>query len=143
MNTPATSPRHLTLLKMALEYLGDQDSNFSRYAKRIKSQLALLQSRGRPLTTQDWVQMAKILSIEAISRDIGAKRIAKSIYPLVDGLGQYAPALTFIPAPFACNQLLSFTGTEVSPQIRRLLTEVILELQKLVSTAQPNPFQPQ
>lgn len=128
---------------MALEYLGDQDSNFSRYAKRIKSQVALLQSRGRPLTTQDWVQMAKILSIEAIGRDIGAERIAKSIYPLVDGLGQYAPALSFIPAPFACNQLLNFTGTEVSPQIRRLLTDVIFELQKLVAAGHQYPFQSQ
>ena len=126
---------------MALEYLGDQDSNFSRYAKRIKSQMALLQSHGRPLTTQDWVQMAKILSIEAISRDIGAQRIAKSIYPLVDGLGQYAPALSYIPAPFATNQLLSFTGTEVSPQIRRLLTDVIIELQKLVAAGHQYPFQ--
>ena len=125
---------HLILLKMALQYLAGRRSNYSRYAGRISSQLDLLQSTGQPVTTKDWVVMAKILSTEAISRDIGAERIAKSIYPLVDGLGQYANTLCYIPAPFACSQLLSFTGTSVSPQVRRLLIDVIIELQKLVKT---------
>jgi hypothetical protein len=122
----------LTLLKMALEYLADRPCGYACYAKRIKTQVALMQAGGQPITTADWVRMAKILSVEAISRDIGAQRIAKTIYPLVDGLGQYAVAATHIPAPFACNQLLSCTGTSVSPQVRRLLTAVIAELQKLV-----------
>jgi hypothetical protein len=91
-----------------------------------------MQQGGHPITMADWVRMAKILSMEAISRDIGAERIAKTIYPLVDGLGQYANTLCYIPAPFACNQLLSITCTSVSPQVRRLLTDVISELQKLV-----------
>ena len=126
------NPGQLTLLKMALEYLADRPCGYACYAKRIKSQLALLQAGGQPITAADWVRMAKILSVEAISRDIGAERIAKTIYPLVDGLGQHANTLCYIPAPFACNQLLSFTGTNVSPQVRRLLTDVIAELQKLV-----------
>ncbi|MDR8389989.1 hypothetical protein NC796_02485 [Aliifodinibius sp. S!AR15-10] len=122
----------LTLLKMALEYLADQPCGYGCYAKRIKSQVALMQAGGEPITMGDWVRMAKILSVEAISRDIGPARIAKTIYPLVDGLGQYAVAVSHIPAHLACNQLLSFTGTSVSPQVRRLLTDVIDELQKLV-----------
>ncbi len=133
---------HLTLLNMALEYLGDRSSDFSVYAKRITSQLTLLQSRGRPLTTGDWVGMAKILSMEAISRDIGAERIAKTVYPLVDGLGQYATTLSYIPAPFACQQLLSLSGTQVSPQVRRLMTDVIVQLQTLVKASRQAPFQP-
>ena len=128
------NPGQLTLLKMALEYLAGQPCGYACYAKRITSQLALMQQGGNPITMADWVRMAKILSVEAISRDIGAERIAKTIYPLVDGLGQHANTLCYIPAPFACNQLLSFTGTSVSPQVRRLLTDVIAELQKLVKT---------
>ncbi len=127
---------------MALAYLADRSSDFSVYATRITTQLALLQSRGRPLTTGDWVGMAKILSMEAISRNIGAERIAKSIYPLVDGLGQYATTLSYIPAPFACQQLLSLTGTQASPQVRRLMTDVIAELQQLVKANRSQPFQP-
>ena len=128
-------PNHIPLLKMALDYLGDHPQPYGRYAKRIKSQLALMQSYGRPITIQDWTRMAKLLSVEAISRDIGAERIAKTIYPLVDGLGQHANTLCYIPAPFACNQLLSFTSTTASPQVRRLLTDVIAELQKLVKSS--------
>jgi hypothetical protein len=135
MSTPAMNSGQLTLLKMALQYLAGRHSNYSRYAGRINSQLDLLQSTGQPVTTKDWVVMAKILSTEAISRDIGAQRIAKTIYPLVDGLGQYANTLCYIPAPFACNQLLSFTCTSVSPQVRRLLTDVISELQKLFKSS--------
>ncbi len=120
---------------MALEYLADQPCGYACYAKRITSQLALMQQGGNPITMADWVRMAKILSVEAISRDIGAERIAKTIYPLVDGLGQHANTLCYIPAPFACNQLLSFTSTSVSPQVRRLLTDVIAELQKLVKSS--------
>ena len=131
------NPDHITLLKMALEYLGDRPESYARYAKRIKSQLALLQSCGRPITINDWTRMAKLLSEEAISRDIGAERIAKTIYPLVDGLGQHATTLCYIPAPFACRQLLHFTGISVSTQIKTLLTEVIIELQKLVTSNGP------
>lgn len=134
-------PGQITLLKMALEYLGDSGSSFSRYAKRVKSQVSLLQSQGRPLGTAEWVQMAKILSVEAISRDIGAERIAKTVYPLVDGLGQYAVAVSHIPAPFATNQLLALTGSYVSPQLRRLLTDVIAELQKMVISSNKHSFQ--
>ena len=126
------NPGQLTLLKMALEFLADQPRGYACYAKRVTSQLALMQQGGQPITAADWAMMAKILSTEAISRDIGAERIAKTIYPLVDGLGQHATTLCYIPAHLACSQLLSFTGTSVSPQVRRLLTDVISELQKLV-----------
>jgi hypothetical protein len=128
---------YIPLLKMALEYLGDRPESYARYAKRIKSQLALLQSYGRPITISDWTRMAKLLSEEAISRDIGAERIAKTIYPLVDGLGQHARTLSYIPAPFACQQLLRLTDVNVSTQIRQLLTQVIIELQKLVTSQGP------
>ncbi|TYP93534.1 hypothetical protein LX73_1240 [Fodinibius salinus] len=128
------NPDHITLLKMALEYLGDRPESYARYAKRIKSQLALLQSCGRPITINDWTRMAKLLSEEAISRDIGAERIAKTIYPLVDGLGQHARTLAYIPAPFACQQLLRLTRINASTQIRQLLTQVIIQLQKLVTS---------
>ena len=128
------NPDHITLLKMALEYLGDQPKSYARYAKRIKSQLALMQSCRRPITINDWTRMAKLLSEEAISRDIGAERIAKTIYPLVDGLGQHARTLCYIPAPFACQQLLRLTGMRVSNQIKALLTEIIIELQELVTS---------
>ncbi|WP_440999799.1 hypothetical protein [Fodinibius sp. SL11] len=131
------NPNHIPLLKMALEYLGDHPQPYGRYAKRIKSQLALMQSYGRPITIQDWTRMAKLLSEEAISRDIGAERIAKTIYPLVDGLGQHATTLCYIPAHLACQQLLRFTGISVSNQIKALLTEVIIELQKLVTSNGP------
>ena len=131
------NPDHTTLLKMALEYLGDRPESYARYAKRIKSQLALLQSYGRPITMSDWTRMAKLLSEEAISRDIGAERIAKTIYPLVDGLGQHARTLCYIPAPFACQQLLRLTRVNASTQIRQLLTQVIIQLQKLAASNGP------
>ncbi|MDZ7659470.1 hypothetical protein [Fodinibius sp.] len=131
------NPDHITLLKMALEYLGDRPEPYGRYAKRIKSQLALMQSYGRPITISDWTRMAQLLSEEAISRDIGAERIAKTIYPLVDGLGQHANTLAYIPAPFACQQLLRLTGMNVSNQVKMLLTEVIIQLQKLVTSNGP------
>ncbi|MDZ7692059.1 MAG: hypothetical protein U5K69_13165 [Balneolaceae bacterium] len=130
-------PGHLTLLKMALEYLADRPCGYACYAKRIKGQLALMQAGGDPITAADWARMAKILSIEAISRDIGAKQIAKTVYPLVDGLGQYANGLTYIPAHLATTQLLRITGTNVSGQVKTLLTEVIIELQKLVTSNGP------
>ncbi|MEX2437773.1 MAG: hypothetical protein WD449_00805 [Candidatus Babeliales bacterium] len=125
-------PEQITLLKMALEYLGDQNGRLSDYAKRVQSQVVLLQSQGSQLHTDDWVKMAKILTVEAVSRDIGAERIAETIYPLVDGSGQYVKALAYIPAPFATNQLLQFTGVSLESDVKQLLTKVISQLQRMI-----------
>jgi hypothetical protein len=124
--------KQITLLKMALEYLGDQNGQAGTYAKRIKSQVELIQAGNDSITTNDWVKMAKVLSYEAIQRDIGAERIAETIYPLLDGSGQYLRGLSYIPASFATDKLLKFAGVSVSPEIKRLLIDVVSELQKMV-----------
>ena len=121
----------ITLLKMVLDYLGDQNSRLSTYSQRVASQISLLQGQGNSLQAGDWIQMAQILSVEALRRDIGARRIAESIYPLVDGSERLTP-LAYIPAPFATKQLLKFSGLTVSRQIEQLLQGVISELQTMI-----------
>ena len=123
----------LTLIKMALEYLSGQNGTPAEYARRVKGQIDLMHNSGEPPKTQDWVTMAKVLSSQALSRDIGPRRIADAIYPLImDANRQFMTPIAYIPAPYATNKLLSFTGIKVEPEIKTLLVGVIKELQGMV-----------
>jgi hypothetical protein len=136
MTQTGFSPQQIRLLKTALQYLAGQNGHLATYAQRLKEQVEIVQAEaGGTIPQAEWVRMAKILSIQAIDSDIGAKRIAERIYPLVDGSWQYANKLAYIPASFAVNQLLALANVEVSQQVRTLLTDVVKELQKMI--AQP------
>ena len=130
------SPEQMRLLKTALQYLAGQNGHLATYAQRVKEQVEIVQDEGGGRITQtEWARMAKILSIQAIDRDIGAKRIAERIYPLMDGSWQYANKLAYFPASIAVHQLLALANVQVSQQVRKLLTDVIKELQIMI--AQP------
>tara|TARA_R100001143_G_scaffold62665_2_gene66592 strand:- start:2343 stop:2756 length:414 start_codon:yes stop_codon:yes gene_type:complete len=131
----STSPRE-ELLKFALGYMVSKNHSVERYikyAKLIRSQVELIQKiENRPIAVSDWIQMAIELGRQALVREIGAKRIAESIYPLVDGSGQLKPYVSF-PAGPATNLLLGFTGTynSLTNRERRFLVQIISELQNL------------
>ncbi|MEX2352226.1 MAG: hypothetical protein WD529_07315, partial [Balneolaceae bacterium] len=94
--------------------------------------ISLMRKEGQLLKMADWVKMAKILSVEALRRDVGAKRIAESIYPLVDGSRQPVASLAYVSADFATSKLLQLTGVKVEPDIKKLLSQVIHELQLMI-----------
>lgn len=131
----SVSPRE-QLIKFALGYMLSKNKSVERYikyAKLITSQVELIEKiEKRPLTVGDWVHMAIELGRLALVKDIGAKRIAESIYPLVDGSGQLKRYVG-IPAGPATNFLLGLTGTYnmLSNQERNLLVKIIGELQSL------------
>lgn len=125
------------LLKMAITYMAKRDKSAGRYleyAERIRNQVAIIEAQeGRALQTSDWMGMAKTLGMQALQQDIGARQIAESIYPLLDGsrhkLAQYAN----LPAGSATNLLLWATGMshKIDPQVKDLLIQTIGELQNM------------
>lgn len=124
------------LINMALGYLVSRNKSSERYVKYvklIKSQIGLIRKvEGRSLSINDWVLMAIELGRQALVRDIGAKRIAESIYPLVDGSGQLDKFAKY-PSWLATNLLLSLTKSDdmISQMEKRFLAQVINELQNL------------
>lgn len=121
-----------TLLDMALDYMSRQNGSLAVHATRLEGQISLMRKEGQLLKMADWVKMAKILSVEALRRDVGAKRIAESIYPLVDGSRQPVASLAYVSADFATTKLLQLTGVKVEPDIKKLLIQVIHELQTMM-----------
>lgn len=107
---------------------------YIKYAKLIKSQIEIIEEvDNRSLAVSDWINMAIELGRQALVRDIGAKRIAESIYPLVDGSGQLERYVK-IPAGPATHFLLGLTGTYdmLSDQERNFLVKIIGELQSMI-----------
>lgn len=118
---------------MALEYVSGQKGTPAEYARRVKGQIDLMHQSGEPLDTRDWVTMAKVLSSQALSRDIGTRRIAEAIYPLImDANRQFMTPIAYIPAPYATGKLLNFAGINADPEIKTLLTGVVKQLQAMI-----------
>ncbi|MAO65685.1 MAG: hypothetical protein CL666_11865 [Balneola sp.] len=108
-------------------------SRYINYIRTIQNQIQIIEKmENRSLNVGDWIKMAIELGRQALKRDIGPKRIAESIYPLVDGSGQFS-SYAKISAGAATHLLLIWTGTirSIRPEERVLLVDVIAELQKL------------
>jgi hypothetical protein len=127
---------YMNLIQSALDFINVDSPSTSRYiayARAVQNQIQIIEKmEKRSLTIADWVQMAIELGRRALERDIGAKRIAESIYPLVDGSGQFS-SYAKLSASAATHLLLIWTGTirSIRPEERTLLIDVIAELQKL------------
>jgi hypothetical protein len=131
------------LIQAALDFMAIDSPSAARYityVRAIQSQIGIIQGiENRPLTAKDWISIAIELGRRALERDIGAKRIAESIYPLVDGSGQFSN-YSGISASAATNLLLIWSGTfSLRPEEKALLVDVIAELQKLYIT-RTNPI---
>lgn len=126
------------LIQFALDFMAVDSPSVARYLKYVRavqSQIGIIQGlENRSLGAKDWMNMAIELGRQALERDIGAKRIAESIYPLVDGSGQFS-TYAGISASAATNLLLVWTQTfSLRPEEKALLVDVIAELQKLYIT---------
>lgn len=142
-------PKHrLDLLLMAVSFMTKKEKNRSlylKYAKQVHSQIAIIeQIERRPLQMADWLHMATTLGKQALKQDIGARQIAESIYPVLDGSGQHLAKYAYIPAGPATSFLLKRTGLSASldPELTDLLVRIIAELQRLSLTASSPNTQP-
>ncbi|WP_322576339.1 hypothetical protein [Fodinibius sp.] len=114
-------------------------ARYVKYARAVQTQVEIIRKvENRTLTLSDWINMAIELGRRALERDIGARRIAESIYPLVDGSGQFS-SYAKISAGAATHLLLLWSGTfgTLRPEEKALLVDVIAELQKLYLTRNP------
>ncbi|MAO66055.1 MAG: hypothetical protein CL666_13755 [Balneola sp.] len=129
------SPRE-DLLKLMLGYMLSENSStdwYLKYARRIKSQIELIQEiENRKISKDDWLNMAIELGRTALVKDIGAKRIAKSIYPLVDGSGQSSNIASISPV-VATHILLSICSAheKLTETEKKFLVKIVEELQNL------------
>jgi len=125
------------LFDMALDFMtanGNIPQNMERYARKIHNQVAIIEYvEGRALQASDWIDMAKKLGEQALLEDIGPRQIAKSIYPLLDGSRQFLARYASVPAGLATHYLLGKTraGSRLSPELKKLLIQVIKELQTM------------
>ncbi|MDZ7660459.1 MAG: hypothetical protein U5J89_14365 [Fodinibius sp.] len=130
------------LIQSALDFMSlDSPSaaRYVKYARAVQTQVEIIRKvENRTLTLSDWINMAIELGRRALERDIGARRIAESIYPLVDGSGQFS-SYAKISAGAATHLLLLWSGTfgTLRPEEKALLVDVIAELQKLYLTRNP------
>ncbi|MEX2604516.1 MAG: hypothetical protein WD361_09940 [Gracilimonas sp.] len=114
-------------------------ARYVKYVRAVQTQVEIIRKvENRTLTLADWINMAIELGRRALERDIGARRIAESIYPLVDGSGQFSDYAK-ISAGAATHLLLLWSGTfrTLRPEEKALLVDVIAELQKLYLTRNP------
>ena len=131
-------PKHrLDLLLMAISFMAKKNKNrdlYIKYAQQVHNQIAIIeQVEQRPMQKGDWLQMAMTLGKQALKQDIGARQIAESIYPILDGSGQHLANYANIPAESATKFLLWYTGLskKIDPDLARLLVQIIAELQKI------------
>jgi|SRR6056297_1116940 len=131
-------PKHrLDLLLMAISFMAKKNKNrdlYIKYAQQVHNQIAIIeQIEKRPMQKGDWLQLAMTLSKQALKQDIGARQIAESIYPILDGSGQHLANYANIPAESATKFLLWYTGLskKIDPDLARLLVQIIAELQKI------------
>jgi hypothetical protein len=142
-------PKHrFDLLLMAISFMTKKEKTrnlYLKYAKQVHSQIALIEhTEGRPLQMADWLHMAMTLGKQALKQDIGARQIAESIYPVLDGSGQHLARYAYIPAGPATSFLLKRTGLSASldPELTDLLVRIIAELQRISLTASSTNTQP-
>lgn len=142
------STQRFELLKMAIRFMAGRNKNTStyiEYAERVRSQVAIIETEeGRKLQMADWLEMAKTLGMQALQRDIGARQIAESIYPLVDGSRQHLARYANVPAGPATQLLLWATGmsSKIDPQLKALLIQIVGELQKMSAHSPHTTNQP-
>jgi len=142
-------PKHrFDLLAMAISFMAEKNKNrnlYWKYAQKVREQIAIIeQIERRPMRKADWMQMALTLGKQALSQDIGARQIAESIYPILDGSGQHLANYARIPAEPATKLLLWYTGLskKIDPELTGLLIRVIGELQKISLQSQSTNPQP-
>jgi hypothetical protein len=142
------STQRFELLKMAIHFMAGRNKNSSKYieyAERVRNQVAIIEAEeGRKLQTADWLGMAKTLGMQALQKDIGARQIAESIYPLLDGSRQHLAKYANVPAGSATQLLLWATGmnSKLDPQLKTLLVQIVGELQKMSAQASHVTNQP-
>lgn len=142
------STQRFELLKMAISFMAGRNKNTSKYieyAERVRNQVAIIETEeGRKLQTADWMGMAKTLGMQALQKDIGARQIAESIYPLLDGSRQHLAKYANVPAGSATQLLLWATGmnSKLDPQLKTLLIQIVGELQKMSAQASHATNQP-
>ena len=130
-------PKHrFDLLSMAMSFMAEKNKRnlYLKYAQRVHNQIAIIeQIERRPMQMGDWLQMAMTLGKQALQQDIGARQIAESIYPILDGSGQHLAKYANIPAESATKLLLWYTGLskKIEPDLTALLIQVVAELQKI------------
>jgi hypothetical protein len=138
-----TDPR-FELLRMAIGFMAKKDARATKYmayAERVRRQVAIIEAEeGRKLETADWLSMAKNLGLQALSKDIGARQIAESIYPLLDGSHGKLAAYAHVPAWLATQLLLAATNmsSAIEPQLKTLLIGIIGELQAMIKAGPPS-----
>ncbi|WP_040517221.1 hypothetical protein [Gracilimonas tropica] len=131
-----THQPYMNLIRSALDFMNVDAPSTSRYisyVRTVQNQIQIIEKmEKRALTVADWIKIAIELGRQALERDIGPKRIAESIYPLMDGSGQFS-SYAKLSAGAATHLLLIWTGTfrSIRPEERMLLVDVIAELQKL------------
>ena len=130
-------PKHrLDLLLMAISFMAKKNKNrdlYIKYAQQVHNQIAIIeQIEKRPMQKGDWLQLAMTLSKQALKQDIGARQIAESIYPILDGSGQHLANYANIPAESATKFLLWYTGLskKIDPDLARLLVQIIADFKK-------------
>ena len=140
-------PKHrFDLLAMAMSFMAEKNKRnlYLKYAQQVHNQIAIIeQIEKRPMQKSDWLQMAMTLGKQALKQDIGARQIAESIYPILDGSGQHLANYANIPAESATKFLLWYTGLskKIEPDLANLLVQIIAELQKI--SLQPRNTNPQ
>jgi hypothetical protein len=145
----SSMPTHrFDLLAMAISFMAEKNKTrqlYSKYAQQVRDQVAIIeQVEQRPMRKDDWLLLAKTLGKQALRQDISARQIAESIYPILDGSGQYLASYATIPAGPAATFLLWKTGLskKIDPELTGLLIRVIGELQK-ISLQQSQSTNPQ
>lgn len=140
-------PKHrFDLLSMAISFMAEKNKNrnlYIKYAQQVHNQIAIIeQVEQRPMQKGDWLQMAMTLGKQALKQDIGARQVAESIYPILDGSGQHLANYANIPAESATKFLLWYTGLskKIEPDLIDLLVQIVSELQKIsLQTRNANP----
>ena len=131
-------PKHrFDLLAMAISFMAKKNKNrnlYIKYAQQVHNQIAIIeQIERRPMQKGDWLHMAMTLGKQALKQDIGARQIAESIYPVLDGSGQHLAKYAYVPAGPATSFLLKRTGlsNKIDPELTELLVRIISELQTI------------
>jgi len=133
----SSSPQRDKLLDLAIAFMGTPHKSqplYLKYARLVRHQIAMIeQAEGRRLQKKDWMDMAITLGTQALADDIGARQIAESIYPILDGSGQHLARYATLPAESATSFLLWATGLSktIDPTMTNLLVQVVSELQAL------------
>ena len=124
-------PKHrFDLLSLAISFMAEKNKNrnlYIKYAQQVHNQIAIIeQVEQRPMQKGDWLQMAMTLGKQALKQDIGARQIAESIYPVLDGSGQHLAKYAYVPAGPATSFLLKRTG--LSNKIDTDLTDLLIQI---------------